>query len=300
MTRGEMGMLKSMTGFGSGDAENDSYKGHIEIKSVNQRYLDLNIYMPRMLNPFEGAIRQKIKAHAARGKVDVNLSFLDKREKDTCIRVDKSLAIAYHRALNEMSDLLHLARPDDVCEIAKYPEILKIEEQAADLTGAEIVLQEALDQAIVNFCHMREQEGTNLQADFEQRLSVLTAAVAQTAALAPAIVEQYRSRLQDTLNSLLSQQNIDETRIIQETAIYADKVNYTEEIVRLRSHFQQFEQIISEMDEPVGRKLDFLVQEMNREINTVASKANSVEAAKLVVDIKSEIEKIREQIQNVE
>lgn len=295
-----MGMLKSMTGFGAGDAENDSYKVHVEIKSVNQRYLDLNIYMPRMLNSFEGAIRQKIKAYAARGKVDVNLAFLDKREKDTCIRVDKSLAIAYHRALNEMSDLLHLARPDDVCEIAKYPDILKIEEQTADLTDAESVLQEALDKAMANFRHMREQEGANLQADFEKRLSVLTDAVEQTAALAPSIVEQYRSHLQDTLSSLLTQQNIDETRIIQETAIYADKVNYTEEIVRLRSHFQQFQQIISETDEPVGRKLDFLVQEMNREINTIASKANSVEAAKLVVDIKSEIEKIREQIQNVE
>ena len=295
-----MGMLKSMTGFGSGDAENDSYKVHIEIKSVNQRYLDLNIYMPRMLNPFEGAIRQKIKAHAARGKVDVNLSFLDKREKDTCIRVDKSLAIAYHRALNEMSDLLHLARPDDVCEIAAYPDVITMEETADSLEGCEEMLMAALDAALKNFMAMREAEGANIEADFQQRLGVLEGYVEKIAALGPQIVEHYRERLNKTLKEILAAQDIDENRIIQETAIYADKVNYTEEIVRLQSHFKQFREILAAADAPVGRRLDFLVQEMNREINTTASKANSTEAAQLSVDVKSEIEKLREQIQNIE
>ncbi len=293
-------MLKSMTGFGAGDAENENYKIHIEVKAVNQRYLDLNLYMPRSLYPMEDAMRQNIKKYAARGKMDVNVTFFDKREKEKTIRVDKNLAIAYHKALNEMSDLLHLARPDDVCEIASYAEVLKIEENTASFEGLEPVLLEALDQALQRFVQMRKMEGQNIQADFEQRIAKLQDYVEQEAALAPEIVEQYRVHLTKTIGELLERQDIDEARIIQETAIFADKVNYTEEIVRLRSHFQQFQQIIAETDEPVGRRLDFLIQEMNREINTIASKANSNEAAQLAVDIKSEIEKLREQVQNIE
>ena len=294
-------MLRSMTGFGAGDAEDDHYKIHIEVKSVNQRYLDLNLYMPRVLNALEPAMRQMVKRYAARGKVDVNVVFSDKREKEKIIRVDKSLAIAYHKALNEMSDLLHLARPDDVCEIAAYPEVLQIEEQTALVTeDCKQVLLTALEQALQRFCTMRENEGTNIQADFTTRLAYLLESVEKIAALEPEIVAQYRTHLQEMLNELLAKQDIDTARIIQETALYADKVNYTEEVVRLRSHFQQFQTMLSEADEPIGRKLDFLVQEMNREINTIASKANSMAAAQLSVDIKSEIEKLREQIQNIE
>ena len=245
-------------------------------------------------------MKKRIKAYASRGKMDLNVTFVDKRDKQKIIRVDKSLAVAYHKALNEMSDLLHLARPDDVCEIAAYPDVITMEETADSLEGCEEILMAALDAALKNFMAMREAEGANIEADFQQRLGVLEGYVEKIAALGPQIVEHYRERLNKTLKELLAAQDIDENRIIQETAIYADKVNYTEEIVRLQSHFKQFREILAAADAPVGRRLDFLVQEMNREINTTASKANSTEAAQLSVDVKSEIEKLREQIQNIE
>jgi len=293
-------MLKSMTGFGAGDCENESYKIHIEIKAVNQKFLDIDFHMPRCLNAFEESMKRKIRTGAARGKIDVNINFQDKREKQKSIRVDKNLAIAYHKALNEMSDILHLARPDDVCEIAVYPEVLTLEEMNDDLQGCEEILLAALDLALAHFIQMRENEGNNIYTDFQKRLTVLEDYVSSIAALAPQIVAYYRERLQKSLEELLEPKDIDATRIIQETAIYSDKVNYTEEIVRIRSHFVQFRKIIDTADIPVGRKLDFLVQEMNREINTIASKANNVDAAQLAVNVKSEIEKIREQVQNIE
>ena len=293
-------MIKSMTGFGAGNCENESYKIHIEVKSVNQKFLDLDFHMPRCLNPFEDAMKRRIRTYASRGKMDVNVNFQDKREKKKEIRVDKNLAIAYHKALNEMSDLLHLARPDDVCEIAAYPEVLRLEDMDEGLEDCETVLLEALDAAMERLVQMREVEGRNIYEDFQKRIAVLEGYVENISGLAPQIVAHYRERLQKTLSELLDKQDIDETRIIQETAVYADKINYTEEVVRIRSHFKQFRRIIDTTDVPVGRKLDFLIQEMNREINTIASKANNVEAAQLTVDVKSEIEKIREQIQNIE
>ena len=293
-------MIKSMTGFGAGNCENESYKIHVEVKSVNQKFLDVDFHMPRCLNPFEDAMKRRIRNYASRGKMDINVNFQDKREQKKEISIDKNLAIAYHRALNEMSDLLHLARPDDVCQIAAYPEVLMLEDMNEGMEDCEAVLFEALDAAMERLVQMREVEGRNMYDDFQKRLVVLDGYVDSIAGLAPQIVEHYRARLQKVLSELLDKQDIDETRIIQETAIYADKINYTEEIVRIRSHFKQFRRILDTRDVPVGRKLDFLVQEMNREINTIASKANNVEAAQLTVDVKSEIEKIREQIQNIE
>ncbi len=293
-------MLRSMTGFGSGDYEDDDYKLHIEVKSVNQRYLEINMHMPHGLAALEADAVKLIRTYASRGKLDVNVNFLDKREKEQCIRVDKSLAIAYHKALNEMSDLLHLARPDDVSTVANYPEVLTLSEGMLDIARARTALLTALRTALDGFLVMREAEGRNLQQDFVGRLDTLQELVGKIAAFAPEIVVAYRERLQKTICELLAKDAIDETRIIQETAIYADKINYTEEVVRLQSHFQQFRSMIEDPAEPMGRKLDFLVQEMNREVNTIASKANCAEAAQLVVDCKSEIEKIREQIQNVE
>lgn len=293
-------MLRSMTGFGAGDAENEKYRIHVEVKSFNQRYLDIDVHMPRLLNPFEEAMKKRVRVYASRGKMDLNVMFLDKRDRKKAIRVDKNLAIAYHKALNEMSDLLHLARPDDVCEIAAYPDVLAIEEIPDALEGVEELLLAALDMAMQRFIAMREAEGTNIEADFLQRLTLLEGYVEKIAALGPQIIEHYRERLHKVLQELLAEKEIDETRIIQETAIYADKINYTEEVVRLQSHCKQFRDILAAADAPVGRRLDFLVQEMNREINTTASKAGSTEAAQLSVDVKSEIEKLREQIQNIE
>lgn len=292
-------MLKSMTGFGAGAAEDDSYRVLIEVKSVNQRYLEIGFHMPHKIDAFAEGMKKKIKEYVSRGKLDVNVSLTEKKDKTQSVRVDKNLAIAYHKALNELSDLLHLPRPDDITQVAAFPDIIKVEDNEESFEGLEAVLAEAMDEALRNLTHMREEEGVNLKQDFIDRLERMENMVEKIAGLAPQIVAAYRERLQKTLGELLSAEEIDQNRIIQETAIYSDRVNFTEEMVRLKSHFAQFRKIL-ESDEPVGRKLDFLIQEMNREINTTASKANNAEAAQIVVDVKSEIEKLREQIQNLE
>lgn len=292
-------MLKSMTGYGEGAAESADWKVRVEVKTVNQRFLDIAFHTPKLLNAEEAHMRDRIKQTVARGKLDFFVTVEDLREKSAEIRVDRKLALAYHQALNEMSDLLRVARPDDVATIASYPDVLSVEETAS-FEGGEPVLDEALDKALSALDTMRQTEGENLKQDFLHRIETLSGFVEKLRTLAPDIVAHYRERLQATMDELLSAEDIDETRIIEETALYADKVNFTEEVVRLESHFAQFRAIIEGADAPVGRKLDFLIQEMNREANTIGSKCQSAEAAQTVVDMKSEIEKLREQVQNIE
>lgn len=292
-------MLKSMTGFGTAVWENEAYKITVEIKAVNQRFFEGTFHMAHPLYPYENMLQRQLHDVAARGKVDVFLTCQDKRPQKHQIRVDKELALAYHQALNDLSDSLHMARPDEIMDIASYPDVIQIEEDTK-LEGVEEPLQQAMAEALRGFEAMRKAEGRHIEEDFLQRLQLLQEDVGHLRSLAPEIVKAYRSRLQDTLKELLAGCEPDENRLIQETAIYADKVNYTEEVVRLDSHFKQFESLVRNADGPVGRKLDFLIQEMNREANTIASKANSTEAAQIVVDMKSEIEKLREQVQNIE
>ena len=262
--------LKSMTGFGAAGQENEDYKVHVEVKAVNQRYLDISFSMPRALNVFENDLRQTIKKFCARGKVDVNIIFHDKREKEATIAVDKSLARAYQTALYELGDFLHLTPPADVCKIALYPDVL------------------------------RRREGEHTRRDFEPRLDFLAEAVERLSVFEPEIVERYRTHLKNVLGEMLKGQGIDEMRILQETVLYADRISYNEEVVRLKSHIAQFRETIEEETEPIGRKLDFLIQEINRETNTIGAKANFTQAAKIVVEVKSEVEKMREQVQNIE
>jgi uncharacterized protein (TIGR00255 family) len=291
-------MLKSMTGFGAATVENDDYKVTVELKAVNQRFLELNFHMPRQFGQWEENLRQLIRNFAARGKVDIFVNYVDKRESKSTIRVDKGLALAYQSAMNELSDTLHLPRPDSAAMFAGFPDVLQVE-QSAELDGLQPVLEDALQQALKAFDDMRRREGAHIAEDFEQRLKKLEDMRQQLITLAPAIVEERRQHLQEVLAEALAGKDFDETRIIQETALFADRVNYTEEVVRLESHIAQFRQIMA-AGEPSGRKLDFLIQEFNRETNTIGSKANSKDAAQLVVDMKSEIEKIREQVQNIE
>ncbi|WP_037363472.1 YicC/YloC family endoribonuclease [Selenomonas ruminantium] len=291
-------MLKSMTGFGAATVENDDYKVTVELKAVNQRFLELNFHMPRQFGQWEENLRQLIRQAAARGKVDIFVNYVDKRESKSTIRVDKGLALAYQTAMNELSDTLHLPRPDSAAMFAGFPDVLQVE-QSAELDGLQPVLEDALQQALKAFDDMRQREGAHIAEDFEQRLVKLEGMRQQLITLAPAIVEERRQHLQEVLAEALAGKDFDETRIIQETALFADRVNYTEEVVRLESHIAQFRQIMA-AGEPSGRKLDFLIQEFNRETNTIGSKANSKDAAQLVVDMKSEIEKIREQVQNIE
>lgn len=292
-------MIKSMTGFGAGDAETADFKVHIEVKAVNQRFLETNYHMPYSMNMFENQLTKKIKEYASRGKLDINIRFQDLRDKAVTVKVDKGLVAAYGQALQEISSQLELSAPVTAAQIASYPDVLKLNEENADLEAAQPVLMQAMEQALESFVAMREAEGQNIQRDLLARIDTLENFVGELEKLAPEIVAAYRQRLENLLREYLAKEDIDESRIIQEVALFTDKVNYTEETVRLRSHFDQFRQIIA-AGEPVGRKLDFLIQEMNREINTVASKANSAGAAQFVVDVKSEIEKIREQIQNIE
>lgn len=292
-------MIKSMTGFGAGDAETADFKVHIEVKAVNQRFLETNYHMPYSMNMFENQLTKKIKEYASRGKLDINIRFQDLRDKAVTVKVDKGLVAAYGQALQEISSQLELSAPVTAAQIASYPDVLKLNEENADLEAAQPVLMQAMEQALESFVAMREAEGQNIQRDLLARIATLENFVGELEKLAPEIVAAYRQRLENLLREYLAKEDIEESRIIQEVALFTDKVNYTEETVRLRSHFDQFRQIIT-AGEPVGRKLDFLIQEMNREINTVASKANSAGAAQFVVDVKSEIEKIREQIQNIE
>lgn len=292
-------MIKSMTGFGAGDAETADFKVHIEVKAVNQRFLETNYHMPYSMNMFENQLTKKIKEYASRGKLDINIRFQDLRDKAVTVKVDKGLVAAYGQALQEISSQLELSAPVTAAQIASYPDVLKLNEENADSEAAQPVLMQAMEQALESFVAMREAEGQNIQRDLLARIGTLENFVGELEKLAPEIVAAYRQRLENLLREYLAKEDIEESRIIQEVALFTDKVNYTEETVRLRSHFDQFRQIIT-AGEPVGRKLDFLIQEMNREINTVASKANSAGAAQFVVDVKSEIEKIREQIQNIE
>lgn len=292
-------MLNSMTGFGSALAETDAYKVSIEVRSVNQRFFELNFRMGHQLAAYEAAMRKEIHAALSRGKVDVTVSFIDRREQAANVTLDENLALSYQQALNRMSDVLRLPRPDDVTAIAAFPDILRIE-RAQELEGLEPMLLHVLREALVSLTAMRRAEGANIERDFLARLDVLAHFTDSLEALAPEIVQAYRTRIKEFLDELLAGQDIDDTRIVQEMALFADKVNYTEEVVRLRSHFQQFRSMLRHAKAPVGRKLDFLIQEINREANTIGSKANSTQAARYIVDMKGEIEKLREQVQNIE
>lgn len=292
-------MIKSMTGFGAGDYEDESFKVHVEIKTVNQRYLEIAFHMQHTLARFEGDITKKIKEYASRGKLDINVSFQDLRDKAVSIIVDKGLVRAYSEALEAINRQIGTDRPYSAMDIARFPDVLKVDDDASELDAAGPAILSAVEAAMKNLVAMREHEGENIQADLLARVDTLESYASQLEKLAPDIVAAYRQKLETLLEQYLAKEDIDENRIIQETALYTDKVNYTEEVVRLYSHFDQFRTIIK-ANEPVGRKLDFLIQEMNREINTVASKANSTGAAQIAVDVKCEIEKIREQIQNIE
>ena len=295
-------MLRSMTGFGAGDAETESYRFHIEVKAVNQRYLDIDVRMPYVLNRFDEVIKKKIKEFASRGKLSVSVSYSDKRLKEKAISVDTKLALAYKKGLDELAAAAGLAPIKNVMDLAKYPDVMIVDEAADELEGCEEVLVAALTQAMAKFVEMREKEGANIAADFSQRLDFLASVVDRLESLAPCMVEHYRQRLTKVLEEIGVKPSDDqqsEQRIVQEVALYADRVDYTEEFVRLRSHIKQFRNIIGE-NEPVGRKLDFLIQEMNREINTTTSKSPDIEVSELAVKVKSEIEKLREQIQNIE
>ena len=299
-------MVKSMTGFGRGSFEEENFSVTVEIKSVNHRYNEIAIRLPHFLNPLEDKIRKTILASISRGRVDVFVTARYTATGAVNVSVDKPLALAYHTALLEVGDAIGITSPNisdqaEILYLARCPDVITAKEGLFDCDGYWPKIKQAVDQAVGALVSMREAEGKNIVGDFYKRLDLIEQHVLAIEKRSPLAVAEYQAKLTERLDALLADKKIsaDPDRVLQEVAIFADRVSITEEIVRLKSHIRKF-RLILESAQPVGRKLDFLVQEFNREANTIGSKANDFELAKTVVEVKAEIEKIREQIQNIE
>ena len=288
---------RSMTGYGAGTAETADYRVVVEMKAVNQRFLEIAPHMPRAFGAWEGDLRELIRTRVARGKLDVYVSFEDRSEKRYAVHVNEGLARAYYAALGRVARAVDAPLSDGVRMTAAYEGVITISEDA-DLSGARTVFLDAAARALDALDVMRLAEGAHIVRDFEKRLARLEAQREEVKRHAPQIAADYRAHLTAVLAEFRAVMP-DETRIMQEAALYADRVNVTEELVRLASHFAQFRTILAE-EEPVGRRLDFLLQEINRETNTIGSKVNSAAIQQVVVAMKNEVEKLREQVQNLE
>lgn len=294
-------MVKSMTGYGRGEAADEGLTVTVELRAVNNRYLDCTIKMPRTYLFAEDAMKERIQARVGRGKLDVYVNVAHTAGDDMTVTVNEALAKAYIEALEKLRGLSEKAvREDyDATDLARFPDVLTVEKKEEDPEQVKALLLEALEQALDGFGAMREREGERLAQDILDRCLTIEGLVGQVEERSPGIVADYRARLTAKLQEILGNTQIDESRILTEAAIYADKVAVDEETVRLRSHIAQLREMFAQGG-AVGRKLDFLIQEFNREANTIGSKCNDVETSKVVVNIKAEIEKIREQVQNLE
>ena len=292
-------MIKSMTGFGRAETVDGERKITVELKSVNHRYLDLNIKMPRKLNFLEGAVRNLLKTYMQRGKVDVFISYEDERPGRVALKYNRELAKEYLAYLKEMKLEFGVANDVTATELSRYPEVLTMEEQAQDEEELWEALEETLCAASEKFVETRRREGENLTRDLLEKLDGLETKVNQVASRSPEVVNAYREKLETKVRELLEDTQIEEGRIAAEVVLFSDKICNDEETVRLLSHIQGMRKILKE-SEGVGRKLDFMAQEMNREANTILSKSNDLEISNIAIDLKTEIEKIREQIQNIE
>lgn len=291
-------MIKSMTGFGRGKYENEGRMYTVEIKSVNHKYTDISVKLPRFLNSIEDKIRKRVAEVISRGKVDIYISFENYSSQGTNIRINRELAKEYLKELKALSEEADIKYDVNVIDITKFPEVLKIEdEDIEDIISVEIM--NAIDEALNNFVAMRAEEGAKLVEDMERRLQIVETKVEEIKGFSATLVEDYMQRLEQRVTELMKDKVVDETRLAQEIVIFSDKSSIEEELTRLDSHITQFKKLIKESS-PIGKKFDFLVQEMNRETNTIGSKANSIDITNRVIDIKTEIENIREQIQNIE
>lgn len=292
-------MIRSMTGFGHCEVTENQRKITVEMKSVNHRYLDLNIKMPKKLNFFEAAIRNFLKDYIQRGKVDIFVSYEDMSEDTMLVKYNSAIAAEYLKHLNAMAEEFNLENDVRVGSLSRYPEVLTMQEQAMDEDELWSILEKALKGACEQFVETRIREGQNLYNDLMDKLNHLEENVARVEERSPEILAEYRSKLMDKVTELLGDKQIDEGRIVTELVIFADKICTDEETVRLKSHIQTTRKTLNEK-ESIGRKLDFIAQEMNREANTILSKANDLTVSNIAIDLKTEIEKVREQIQNIE
>lgn len=289
----------SMTGYGRAQRSFGSREITVELKSVNNRYLDCNVKMPRVYIYAEDAIKQQVQARVTRGKVDVFVSVEEPGGKNVKISLNRPLLEGYLEVFRTLQEDYGLESGLNAMNVSRLPDVLVTTEEEADLEELKQQLCEVTEAAVEEYNKMRGLEGEKLRADITARLDAMEAIVKLVEERSPVTVEQYRLRLEQKLREVLQSNTVDESRIVTEAAVFADKVAVNEELVRLHSHMEQMRQMLVS-GVPVGRKLDFLIQEMNREVNTTGSKGNDLEMARYVVDLKAEIEKIREQVQNVE
>lgn len=292
-------MIKSMTGYGRSELSSDTCKISVEIKSVNNRYLDIGIKMPRALNPLEARIRKLLKSYVQRGKVDVFISYEDLAESNVSVKYNRKLAEEYLRYMNQMAEDFGLDRDTRVSTLARFPDVFTKEEESLDEEKIWGNLEGVLKDAAQKFLDARIREGEYLKQDLLAKLDLMQESVDFITERSPEIVELYRTRLYDKVHELLEESTIDNSRIVQEVTIYADKVSVDEELVRLSSHIEATREALKQ-DEGIGRKLDFIAQEMNRESNTILSKSDDREIADRAIELKTTVEKVREQIQNIE
>ena len=292
-------MIKSMTGFGRSEVTVHDRKFSVELKSVNHRYLDVNIRMPKALNFFDSAIRQELKKYISRGKVDVFITYENLGETTSTVKYNHDIAAEYLKFLNQMGEEFGLENDVRISTLSKYPEVLVMEEGDVDEDELWKDLQGALDKACEVFVETRVKEGENLKKDLIEKLDHMMTLVDFIDKRSPQIIEEYRARIDARVREILGDANVDEGRLLTEVTVFADKICVDEEIVRLRSHIATVKKELSE-GENIGRKLDFLAQELNREANTILSKSTDLEIANCGIELKTEIEKVREQIQNIE
>jgi len=294
-------VLKSMTGFGRGEYLDQGHRIIVEIKAVNHRYNEIVIRMPKNLGSLEDKIRRTVSNTLIRGRIDIFITMDEFGEKKRAVRVDKELAMAYHESLRTLAKLFSTEMKDHFDQISQYPDVIKVEEVTEDVLALWPKLSSAVDIAVSNLMSMRLAEGLNIKQDLVSRIDSIASYLITVEERASGVLVDYRVKILSRMRELLATIGAepDEGRLLQETAIFADRTSITEELVRLRSHLIQIGTALN-ADDAVGRKLDFIIQEINRETNTIASKANDFKIANLMVEIKSEIEKVREQIQNIE
>ena len=292
-------MIKSMTGFGRCELSDEKRKITVELKSVNHRYLDINIRMPKKLNFFEAAIRSLLKEYMQRGKVDVFISYEDFSEQTMAVKYNAAIAREYLGYLQQMADEFNLENDIRVSTLSRYPEVLTMEEQAPDEEELWSQLERTIRNACAQFADTRSAEGEHLKQDLVEKLHHMRTNVSKVEERAPEILKEYRAKLEEKVQELLGDTQIDEARLSTEIILFADKICTDEETVRLKSHITS---MLNALDgnEGIGRKLDFIAQEMNREANTILSKSNDLETSGIAIELKTEIEKVREQIQNIE
>ena len=292
-------MVKSMTGFGRFEVSEAERKMTVEIKSVNHRYLDINVKMPKKLNFFEAAIRNLLKEYIERGKVDVFITYEDYSESSVCIKYNRDLAKEYLAHLRKMQKEFGLQEDFGAASLSRYPEVLVMEEQAVNAEELWEMLEPAIKGAAEQFTQSRLREGEHLKSDLIGKLEGMLQSVSYIEERSPEILTEYRQKLTDKVKELLGDTAIDESRILTEVTVFADKICVDEETVRLRSHIEHMKKDL-QAGGSLGRKLDFLAQEMNREANTILSKANDLTISECGIQVKTDIEKVREQIQNIE